>query len=75
MANIAASTLRRNTLGQDRTEIGGIAELPPALDPARYPIIAEHFYAWRPVGAAAAEIVSDPRYRRQAKRQHARGLG
>ena len=56
-------------------EIGGFAELPVGLDPQEFPIIAAHFYNWRPVGIVAAEIVSDLRSRRRGKRQHAEGLG
>ena len=46
-----------NPRATQEPEIGDVAELPPALDPARYPIIAEHFYGWRPVGMVAAQIV------------------
>lgn len=40
-----------------RPELGVDVEIPPTLDPARYPIIAEHFFGWRPVGVVAAQIV------------------
>ena len=56
-------------------ELSDIGQLPFGLDPKRFPIIAEHFFGWCPVGVVAAEIVNDLRFRRQAKRQHARWLG
>lgn len=51
-----------------------VADLPPNLDPARCPIIATHFYGWRPVGDVAAVIVSDLRSGFQAKHQYAERL-
>ncbi len=47
--------------------------LPLNLDPARCPIIAAHFYGWRPVGVVAAQIVQDLKYRRKVKRLVAKG--
>ena len=55
-------------------EIGDVVELPPGLDLARYRIIAEHFFGFRPVGAiTAAEIIQDLAFRRKVQRLHAKG--
>ena len=58
-----------------RIEIGVGVEIPSDLDPAVSPIIAQHWFGWRPVGEVAAVIVSDLRSRCQAKRQYAAGPG
>ena len=52
---------------------GHNAGLPPGLDPARCPIIAEHWFGWRPIGAVAAQVVQDLAFRRKVKRLHAKG--
>ena len=62
-----------NPFGQIGPEIGDVVELPPGLDPARYRIIAEHFYGWCPVGVVAAQIVADLQFRRKIKRLVAKG--
>ena len=59
MPNVTLHSPDCNYLGQDRAEIGDDAELPPGFHPERYPIIAEHFFGWRPVGVVAAQIVQD----------------
>ena len=59
MPDIATCAVERKPCSQgyvapcDTTPDG----LPPGLDPARHPIIATHFYGWRPVGEIVAEVV------------------
>ena len=56
MLNIATRAAERKACSQ-RPEAGHNAGLPPGLDPARCPIIAEHFFGWRPIGEIAGEVV------------------
>ena len=49
------------------------ADLPLGLNPHEFPIIAAHFYNWRPVGAIAAEVVQDLAFRRKVQRLVAKG--
>lgn len=73
MDNVNALAIDCNRLGSDRPEIGVAVALPANLDPARCPIIAEHFFGWRPVGVVAAQIVQDLTFRRKVKRLVAKG--
>ena len=53
------------------------ANLPPALDPARYPIIATHWFGvgpFRPIGELTAGIVANVRSRRNLMRVHGNGV-
>ncbi len=56
---------------------GRVQDLEPAnFDLAAHPIIARHFFGvepFRPSNEAAAEIVADLRFRRQAQRLHRLG--
>ncbi len=47
--------------------------LPNGFDPVASPIIALHFYGWRPLGAVAADVVQDLTFRRKVQRLHAKG--
>ena len=72
MLTIAISAAERKACSQG-PEAGHNAGLPPGLDPARSPIIAEHFFGWRPVAVVAAQIVQDLKYRRKVKHLVAKG--
>ncbi len=56
MQNIATSAVERKACSQG-PDLGRIAELPVGFDPQRFPIIAQHFFGWRPIGEIAAEVV------------------
>ena len=38
-------------------ETGALASLPPDFDYQQYPILAAHWFNWRPVGKVAARII------------------
>ena len=39
------------------SEIGNVAESSAGFDAAAFPILAEHWFGWRPIDAIAAEVV------------------
>lgn len=41
--------------------------------PARCPIIAAHFYGWRPVGDIAAQVLQEVAFRRKVRHLVAKG--
>ena len=49
------------------------SDIPPGLDPQRSPIIAQHWFGWRPVGVVAAQVLQDLTFRRKVKRLVAKG--
>ena len=58
------------------TSLCGNSRTPVELDPATHPIIARHWFGvepLRPIGAIAAEVVVDRRFRHKVRRLH--GLG
>ncbi len=47
--------------------------LPAGLNPQQLPILATHFFGWRPLGAVAADVVQDLTFRRKVQRLHVKG--
>ena len=64
MLNITPPKLDCNLIGQIGPKI---AELPVGLDPRRLPIIATHFFGWRPVGDVVAQMVQDLTFRHKVR--------
>ena len=60
-------------VGRSGPENGVIAKFPVGFDPVANPILAEHFFGWRPLGAVAADVVQDLTFRRKVQRLHAKG--
>ena len=48
-------------------------EIPADFDVAAFPILAEHWFGWRPVSVVAAQVVQDLAYRRKIKHLVAKG--
>ena len=55
------------------SEIGNVAESEGGFDAAAFPILAEHWFGWRPVGDVAAEVVQDLAFRRKVTQLVAKG--
>ncbi len=47
--------------------------LPDGLDPQQLPILAQHWFGWRPLGAVAADVVQDLTFCRKVQRLCVKG--
>ena len=74
MQNIATRAAERNPIAP-APDVGDVADLPVGFDPACHPIIATHFYGWRPVAIVAAQVVQDFAFRRSCALAGERPIG
>ena len=47
--------------------------IPSGFDPRKFPILSEHWFGLRPVGAIAAQVVQELAFRRKVTRFRAKG--
>ena len=72
MPDIATCTAKHNPI-TPAPDVGDVGDLPVGFEPRRYPIIAEHWFNWRPIGVITAQVVQDLKYRRKIQRLVAKG--
>ena len=70
MRYIALSELDCKTAGMPAADPSNI---PPGFDARTYPILSQHWFGLRPVGAIAAQVVQELAFRRKVTRFRAKG--